>query len=587
MAKYTTHDQNTRFKELQRKAEDIFSRTSATAEPEKLQDVRQLIHKLNVYQIELELQNEELMAAQRDLEISRDKYVKLYDFAPICYFTFSKDGIILEANLTGSKLLGVDRNYLLNKPFMTYIAPDSQDTFYKHRNAAFEHRIPQMHEMAIRSRSGAIHHVQMHSIVITGDAPDAPPMCLSAVVDISERVHVEEKLTNAMHRADAANRAKSEFLARMSHEIRTPLHGIMGMTEVLKDSDLDSEQRNQLAMVTSSATDLLHIVNDILDISRIEIGRLDLELENFDLRLLMADAVAVPKMLAARKNLAFTLRIGDGAPECFYGDPFRLKQIVLNLAGNAVKFTQRGSVTVSVEVNLSQSASAPDTPLLFTVTDTGVGIPQQHLDKIFERFYQVDNSYSRDYDGAGLGLTIAKHLVDLMGGAMGVNSELDKGTSFYFTVTLPRVDALECEPPHLSPDQRNQAQETPAAAKNLKILLAEDNLVNQTFAKLILGKAGHTVHTAASGAEVLEMLRTEKYDIILMDVRMPGMDGVEATKRIRNAKDLPNPHIPIIAMTAHSLKGDRERFLEAGMDDYVSKPVDWDHIHEVIHRACG
>jgi PAS domain S-box-containing protein len=375
--------------------------------------------------------------------------------------------------------------------------------------------------------------------------------------EIAERERAEEK-------AKKASRAKSEFLANMSHEIRTPLSGIKGISELMLSRSCDGESRQELEMIRDATESLTRLTNDLLDLSRIESGKLELIEEDFDLHELLYGIRETFKVLALKKGLAVELAIGPDVARYVRGDEGKLAQVLKNLISNAVKFTDEGKVAISLERNEKGN-------LLFTVSDTGIGIPPDRIGDLFQTFLQLDPSMSKRYGGAGLGLVISKKLVEMMGGTIKVQSTPGQGTVFAFTVRLARA---EKEPASSITDL--SGQEILSLLPRLSILLAEDNAVNRLFMTKSLTQAGHEVTGVRNGMEALEALATASFDMVLMDIQMPEMDGVEAARIIRSgAAGGCDPAIPIVALTAYAMKGDRERFLGEGMDGYVSKPVDF------------
>ncbi|XXJ18775.1 transporter substrate-binding domain-containing protein [Desulfovibrio caledoniensis] len=405
----------------------------------------------------------------------------------------------------------------------------------------------------------------------------APGRFATIFSDVTDRVNTARALVEAKELAESASRVKSEFLANMSHEIRTPLNGIMGMLQLLRAGDLTEEQAEYAAYGIEASKRLTRLLTDILDLSRIEAGKLDIREEPLNLKDIMAGLEQMFAVAARSKGLTLDFDVPGDLPERLFGDDTRLQQILINLIGNAVKYTEEGRVGVEVSVLPRQQPGMVH--VLFSVTDTGIGIPDDKLGSIFEHFTQVSSGFTRHFQGAGLGLAISKRMIGLLGGTMAVDSTPGLGTTFCLCVPLRSAEESAAE-------TVARLSDTPQPPPSLNILLAEDDKVNSLAVSGLLKRMGHRVRAVNNGEMALTALRGEPFDLVLMDIQMPVMDGVQATRAIREGEVGPDKTtIPIIAMTAYAMKGDRENFLGEGMTDYIAKPLDKTDLESAIRRT--
>lgn len=686
-------------------------------------DVRALCHELEVHQIELEMQNEELKRVQMELEASQEEYQDLYEFAPIGYLTLEGFGRILKANLAAAALLETERAHLINNLFQAYLAEGSVSEFKAFCRRVMDSDLKQTAQLRL---NGAGSNGQAHSwVLVEGRAfrDGINHAFRMAVIDISERKRAEDELLKARDEldqrvaertedlqkanrnltvardiAEAALRAKAEFLANISHEIRTPMNAVIGLTELLLEEPLTERQKENLELVRINGDALLSIINDILDFSKIESDKVVLEEYPFNLRQCVEEAIDLVAFQGSEKGLNLAYIVDKEVPNVIISDPTRLRQVLGNLLSNAIKFTDKGDVRLSVSIQKNSETKDSETQdsetqeIHFAVQDTGVGIPQDSMKLLFQPFNQMEPSTTRLYGGTGLGLAISKKLVEMMGGQIWAESKVNTGSTFHFTIKAPAaqsepqtpaisphliskrvlivednkfnrrilskqiydwgmtpmlatsgqealkyiwrgddfdiaildmdlqdMDSLELEdelrkcndglpvilltplgkriPPNhtylTKPIRLSQLQKVlvdilplprqsakgpvktpivirPVQSSPLRILLAEDNSSSQKVALQMLKKLGYKADIVANGIEALQALERQHYDVVLMDVRMPEMDGLEASRIIRQRW----PNGPkIIAITAYALDGDREKCLEAGMGGYISKPV--------------
>ncbi len=520
--------------------------------------------------------------AEEALRESRDYLNKIINSISDPIFVKDRQHYLVLVNDAACKLFGRSRDELVGKTaYELFPTKEMADISWKKDEEVFITGVESINEESNTYAPGVDLTVLVKKTLYTDKAGNK--FLVGVTRDITNQKRYEYELCRAKEAAEAAVRSKSEFLANMSHEIRTPLNAVVGLTGLLLSADLTPEQRDYVETVRSSGNSLLSVINDILDFSKIEGGKMELENQPFDLKNCIEVSLDLVDAGAAEKGLKLCYSIEDGVPAVIVGDVTRLRQVLANLLSNAVKFTDNGKVELFVTANPLLNGQFE---MRFAVRDTGIGIPGEKLDRLFQVFSQIDSSTTRKYGGTGLGLAISKRLVEIMGGRIWVESKVGEGSIFYFTIQAEAA-TLKTVYSEAQPQQNLRAglQASQHAGRKrdqsrpLRILLAEDNAINQKVALQMLKRLGYSADVAANGLEVLQALERQPYDVILMDIQMPEMDGIDAAQKIRERW----PESPkIIAITAYALEGDRERCIRAGMDGYISKPIQIKELQSVL-----
>jgi len=503
---------------------------------------------------------------EKDLSRSKELFKVIFENSAAAITVTDKNEQIIAWNPFAEQMLEMGRQDLFNKPVQELY---SEREWRKIRKLKIRKKGVLSGIMTqVLKKDGEVLDVDA-SISVLKDSVGNIVGSIGIMRDITKQKKIQEMLLQAKIAAEEANSAKSMFLAKMSHELRTPMNAIIGMIDLTLDTQLTEEQRDNIKVAKDAAANLLRLINDILDLSRAESGKMTIETIEISLAEIVKSVGKGLTILAQNKGVSLSWHVADDVPALVMGDPVRIRQIIINLVNNAIKFTHKGGVTMSVTV---ESKTETECDLLLAIKDTGIGIPKDKQARIFEVFAQADEKTSRRYGGTGLGLAISKKLSEMMGGKLWVESEEGKGSTFLAKLRFP-ISSNVLKAQVVAPEASGGA----ASADNvgrLRILLAEDNLVNQKIAVRILEKRGWEVVAVNNGREAVDAVGKSRFDVILMDDHMPEMTGVEAVQIIRTEEKQTGLHAPIIAMTANAMEGDREKYLASGMDAYVSKPID-------------
>ncbi len=577
------------FENLRQKAEEklqnTFKNIGKTPDENDVISIKELIHELQVHQTELEMQNEELHQIQEDLRRSEKRYEELYDKAPISYLTLNKSAEILDVNLTAAEKFDMPREFLLNKSFYDFVNREDRDQIYLHLVNVMKTKTLQNCECKInldqaKSKSdieaqqpNAEFWALLESISFKDN--EGNDLYRTVLSDITERKKMEDELKKAKEKAEENDQLKTTFLANMSHEIRTPMNGILGFADLLLKNSLGNQEREQyLEMIHKSGQRLVNTLNDIIELSKIEVGISNVEQEATNINQNIEDVVQFFKPEAKNKNLALQIdHLPAASTSNIVTDKSKLESILTNLIKNAIKYTDKGSIHVGCHIEGGD--------LIIYVQDTGIGVPKERQQAIFNRFEQADITDQKAFEGSGLGLALIKSYVEMLNGTIELESKEGKGSTF--NVTLPYRQAERTEATQFATSETTKTNEKANLKdQNLKILVAEDDEASFLVLSIILKQINCEVIHAQSGKETLNMsYQNPDLDIIFMDIKMPEMNGYEVTEHIREF----NSNVYIIAQTSYALKGDSQKAFQAGINDYLTKPIKEEELMKALMQA--
>ncbi len=562
---------------LRQKAEAKLKTTRLNNKPPASEtDILEEVHELRVHQIELQIQNEELILARDRAELAEKKYTELYESSPSGYLTLSKEGDILELNDSAARMIHKERSTLINNRFALFISEETQGDFIRFFDRVLKSHQKESCEAVLKRPDNTLLYINIDAITSKDKE-----FCLLTMVDITKSKEAEKSLFK-LKVANESIEFKQNFLANISHEMRTPLTGILGIIDILEHTELTQTQRDYLDTLKHSSMNLREIINQVLDYSKIEAGKVKLKPSLFELKKLLAETKILHKG-SVKPGVHFSTQSDFNIPGLICADENRIQQVINNLVSNALKFTNTGSVVLSSKL-LSPRPLSKEVMIKIAVTDTGIGIPDELQGKLFVPFSQIDDKNTRKYEGTGLGLSICKELVTLLGGKIGVTSEYHKGSTFWFV--FPALLTATSASISKSVDQpgRSFSNHKINNKHSLNILFAEDKVVNQKVISLMLTSMGHQVTLASNGEQALNSYKSGEFDLILMDIQMPVMDGITATRKLKERFErLP----PIIGLSANAFEGDREKYMVLGMDEYLTKPFNKEEFVELTTKLIN